>query len=61
MKSFKFVRKEYYNILRLCLIPENIKEKKNVEENYFFMFGFLIKKYERKLNITKIIKRFVYF
>ena len=35
--------------------------KKNVEENNFFIFGFFIKKYERKLNTIKIIKRFVYF
>ena len=42
--------------------PENIRErKKSIEENDFFIFGFLIKKHERKLNIIKIIKRFVYF
>ena len=32
------------------------KEKKNVKENDFFVFGFIMK----KINIIKIIQKFVY-
>ena len=38
------------------------KEKKNAKENDFFIFDFTIKNSKKKkLNIIKIIKKFVYF
>ena len=39
------------------------KEKKNAKENDFFIFDFTMKnsKKKKKLNIIKIIKKFVYF
>ena len=43
-------------ICRLCLIPKKAprKEKKNVKENDFFIFGFIIGKCKRKSNIITI-------
>ena len=38
------------------------KEKKNVKENYFLIFGFIIKNTKKnKSNVIKIIKGYLYF
>ena len=37
------------------------KREKNIKENDFFIFDFTIKRYERKLNIIKIIFKKIIF
>ena len=42
--------------------PKNIRERKiNYKENDFLMFDVTMKNEKKKLNIIKIIKKFVYF
>ena len=45
---------------RLCLVVGKYQEK-NAKKNYFFIFDFIIKNVKKKLNIIKIIKKFIYF
>ena len=44
------------------MVPEStIERKKDAEKNDFFMFGFTIIFFKRKLNIIKISYKFMHF